>query len=60
MDAKLARAVQDEVVKRRGGKPPSYQHCLTLVRNALRTVPCTGDREEWKADIVASIAKVTS
>jgi len=62
-EKKLARAVQDEVVLRRGGMPPSYGHCLQLVREHLALRPKEDDElppAEWQADLVAACAGMTS
>ncbi len=55
---KLARAVQDEVVKRRGGKPPSYMVCLNIVHLEMagRVAEPPISAAQWQADVVERAA----
>lgn len=53
----LARAVQDEVVHRRGGEPPSYHACLNAVRLEMATFGSGAtSAAEWKAGVVERVA----
>lgn len=53
---RLARAVQDEVVHRRGGEPPSYMACLTQVQRALAEPRQSERPDERDARIVMEVA----
>lgn len=52
LDKSIARAVQDAVVERRGGEPPSYNFCLNEVRKALK-LPAAGEKKDER------IARIT-
>jgi hypothetical protein len=59
-DKKLARAVQAEVMHRRAGAPPSYGHCLNLVREELDKLGDGARPDTWQADLVERVAARTS